>query len=185
MPRNKLPKTTGKFKLIVGCMYASKTSLLQKTIHNFISDGKTVSCFTLDKRYGPSITNHDGNSIKAHIIEDVEEIKTIAKKDKAQLVAIDEVQFYPLSIVNTISELLENGISVVAAGLDQDFLCKPFETTMALVIECDELIKLTAKCNCGNDAIRNYRKVQNNERILQGDDIYEALCRTCYNKKMK
>jgi thymidine kinase len=173
----------GHISVIIGCMYASKTSELQNRVRFYQNQGLKVKCFTKDKRFGNNkITNHNGDAIDANYIDNPSEILDLCDND-TKVVAIDEGQFYSLDLVNICKTLANKGMAVMVCGLDQDYLCRPFETMVALVAEAEVVTKLLAMCKCGGPGIRNFRKVSSSERFLEGnEDVYEAMCRRCYDK---
>jgi thymidine kinase len=123
------------------------------------------------------------------------DIEIIRSKDPAEIydisgrydvIGVDEVQFFPLTIIPVLSRLAEEGKVVLASGLDQDFRGDPFPTTLALVTESEKITRLTSVCQrCGSQlAIRNFRKVASQEVILEGAaDTYEARCRSCMKQE--
>jgi thymidine kinase len=100
------------------------------------------------------------------------------------VVAIDEAQFFDSSIVNVCNELADSGIRVLIAGLDMDFMGKPFGPMPALLAIAEYITKVHAICmRCGNLAQYSYRKSEESQIVLLGEkNLYEPLCRTCYNE---
>lgn len=182
-----LPKG-GFIYLITGTMYAGKTTELIRTLKRFRYAHYKTLLFTLDTRFKKRSQSHDGISIESYYIEPEERRKPdtiykIIKELEADVVGFDEIQFLDESYVPIFKQLALEGKKVVLAGLEQDFRCRPFTTTVLSIIEAEYVKKLTAVCSCGNPAIRNYRKVDNDDVELEGaEDIYEAKCRECYEK---
>ena len=81
-------------------------------------------------------------------------------------------------------ELAYRGIRVIVAGLDMDYLAKPFGPMPYLLAKADYVTKLHAICmQCGNIANYSYRKIPNDDQVMLGaKDVYEPRCRVCYNK---
>jgi thymidine kinase len=102
------------------------------------------------------------------------------------VVGIDEAQFFDESIVDVCNKLADNGIRILVAGLDMDFMGKPFGPMPALLAIAEYVTKVHAICmRCGNLAQYSHRKSQEAQVVLLGEkDIYEPLCRSCYNKAM-
>jgi len=182
-----LPKG-GFIYLIAGTMYAGKTTELIRMLKRFKYADYNILLFTLDSRFHKKSQSHDGISIDSHYVEAEdrrrpESIYAIVKELNADVVGFDEIQFLSKDYVGLFKQLALEGKKVILAGLEQDFRCNPFETTMFSVLEAEYVKKLTAVCSCGNPAIRNYRKVDNNDVELEGaEDIYEAKCRECYER---
>jgi len=103
------------------------------------------------------------------------------------VVGIDEAQFFDRSIVDVCNNLADSGIRIIVAGLDMDFMGQPFGPMPALLAIAEYVTKLHAIClRCGNLAHYSFRKSGEAQVVLLGEkDIYEPLCRTCYNKAIK
>lgn len=178
----------GYIYLITGSMYAGKTTELMRILNRFTYANYKILLFTLDSRFGKMSKSHDGISIQSHYIEHndrvaPQKLKIIIDELNPKVIGFDEIQFLNKSFVSFFKELAISGKIVVLAGLDQDFRGEPFETTMLAFVESEYIKKINAICNCGNPAIRNYRKVENNEIEFEGGiDEYEAKCRICYDK---
>ena len=177
----------GRLEVIAGAMFSLKTTTLILKLEKEIRRGKKVQIFTKDGRHTKSsLVTHSGlDKLKAIYIKDVNDIKI---KDDTDIIGLDEIQF----IGKTSDELrlfcrkyLLKGKDFIAAGLIQDFQGNPFCNTLALLTEADEFNLLTSVCKCGNDAIRNHRKVSSKELILEGADEYEPLCTLCFEQALK
>jgi thymidine kinase len=184
------PKS-GYVYLICGSMYAGKTTELIRSLRRLRYAGKKILLFTLDSRFNKKASSHDGILIDSYYVEPEfrkkpDSIYKIIKELDVDVVGFDEIQFLSESYVSLFSRLASEGKIVMAAGLDQDFKCSPFTTTSLAMIEAEYVNKLNAVCSCGNPAVRNYRKIENDEIELEGaEDIYEAKCRYCYDKLME
>ena len=99
---------------------------------------------------------------------------------------IDEAQFFDNAIVDVCNRLADKGIRVVIAGLDMDFMGKPFGPMPALLAIAEFVTKVHAICvRCGNLANYAYRKTKSDKVDVLGEkDIYEPLCRSCYKKSV-
>jgi thymidine kinase len=99
------------------------------------------------------------------------------------VVGIDEAQFFDDGISDVCDKLACRGIRVIVAGLDMDYLGKPFGQMPFLMAKADYVTKLHAICmKCGEMANYSYRKIPNEDRIMLGEkDVYEPRCRHCYN----
>jgi thymidine kinase len=103
------------------------------------------------------------------------------------VVGIDEAQFFDNSIIDVCNKLADNGVRVVVAGLDMDFMGNPFGPIPALLSISEYITKVHAICmRCGSLAQYSFRKSDEAQVVLLGEkDKYEPLCRECYNKALK
>jgi thymidine kinase len=101
----------------------------------------------------------------------------------AEVVGIDEGQFFDLELPMVCNTLADRGVRVVVAGLDQDYLGKPFEPMPQLLAIAEYITKTHAICMvCGNPASHTQRLVASGDRVLVGaQGLYEARCRTCFD----
>jgi len=100
------------------------------------------------------------------------------------VVGIDEAQFFDDQIINVCETLAMRGVRVIVAGLDMDYLGRPFGQMPNLLAIADYITKLHAICvQCGNIANVSYRKTAESGQVLVGEkDIYEPRCRVCAQK---
>jgi thymidine kinase len=107
--------------------------------------------------------------------------------DDVDVVGIDEAQFFDNSIIEVCNKLADNGIRVVVAGLDMDFMRNPFGPMPGLLSIAEFVTKVHAICmKCGNLAQYSFRKSEEEQVVVLGEkDKYEPLCRNCYNEVMK
>ena len=146
---------------------------------------------SIDDRDGDKqIVTHDNLSLDAIKVEDLNEILNYARDHEIDAIGIDELQFFPndpSEVVDIFNKLMAMNITIVVSGLDMDYKTRPFEIIKEIMPLADELIKHHAICaSCGEDAWASYRKTSDESRIQIGSkDLYEPLCRSCYNKKMK
>ena len=101
-----------------------------------------------------------------------------------EVVGIDEAQFFDDTLVDVVQTLANRGIRVIIAGLDTDFLGKPFGPMPALMVIAEDIQKVHAICvKCGSPANHSHRLVANDALVVLGEkDEYEPLCRHCYNE---
>lgn len=181
------PNSAGWIEVIIGSMFSGKTTELIRRCDRMKRAGRRVQIFSRDTRYKEdAVVSHDKRSHFSTFAENSADI--INNLDwKTDVVAIDEGQFYDDELLDVVKKLAGNGKIVIVAGLDQDYLCKPFSVMQNLVSEAEFVDKLNAVCTrCGNPAIRNFRKASDDERIMLGaEESYEALCRSCYEKAVK
>ena len=100
-----------------------------------------------------------------------------------EVVGIDEAQFFDETLVDVVQTLANRGIRVIIAGLDTDFLGKPFGPMPALMAVAEDIQKVHAICvKCGSPANHSHRLVANDALVVLGEkDEYEPLCRHCFN----
>jgi thymidine kinase len=178
-----LPKETGWIEVIAGCMFSGKTEELIRRLRRAQIAKQTVKIFKprIDIRYSESdIVSHSEQSLPSILISDINEIIELAKD--AQVVGIDEAQFFSNDIVDICNRLANQGKRVIVAGLDQDYKGIPFEPMPQLLAIAEYITKTLAICvNCGNPADKTQRKTTSSERVVVGAaDIYEARCRKCH-----
>ena len=137
----------------------------------------------IDVRYSEDeVVSHDSHSIDSTPISSPAKMLEIAQD--VQVVGIDEAQFFDESIVGVVQTLANRGVRVIIAGLDTDFLGKPFGPMPALMAVAEDIQKVHAICvRCGSPANHSHRLSQSSELVVLGEtDIYEPLCRHCYNE---
>ncbi len=178
----------GSIELITGSMFSGKTEELIRRLRRAQFAGLKVEIFkpSLDKRYSETrVVSHDEKSISSTPVDNASSILLLA--GDVDVVGIDEAQFFDESIVDVCNNLADNGIRIVVAGLDMDFMGKPFGPMPALLAIAEYITKVHAICmHCGNLAQYSHRKSDEAQVVLLGEkDIYEPLCRGCYNKAMK
>ena len=103
--------------------------------------------------------------------------------DDVQVVGVDEAQFFDDSIVEVVQTLANRGVRVIIAGLDTDFLGKPFGPMPSLMAIAEDVQKVHAICvKCGALANHSHRLSASTKLVELGEkDVYEPLCRQCYN----
>jgi thymidine kinase len=183
IPPHQLPKDTGWIEVITGCMFSGKTEELIRRLRRAQIAKQTVKIFKprIDARYSDnSIVSHNEQSLPSILIDDI--IEVLDHSNDAQVIGIDEAQFFNESIVHICNLLASKGKRVIVAGLDQDYTGKPFEPIPQLLATAEYITKQHAICVvCGNPADKTQRKTANPERVVVGAaDIYEARCRKCH-----
>ncbi len=177
------PKKTGWIEVIAGCMFSGKTEELIRRIRRAQIARQQVAIFKpkIDNRYSSDhIVSHSEAKLLSKVVERSSEIPPLARD--AQVVGIDEGQFFDLGLVDVAEQLANEGKRVIIAGLDQDYRGKPFEPMPQLLAVAEYITKTLAICVvCGNPADRTQRTTSANERVLVGaKDSYEARCRRCF-----
>ena len=178
-----MPKETGWIEVIAGCMFSGKTEELIRRLRRAQIARQNVKIFKpkIDTRFSDnSIVSHSEQSLPSVLIDDINDILTLGKD--AQVIGIDEAQFFSIDIINVCDELANNGKRVIVAGLDQDFKGIPFEPMPQLLAIAEYITKTLAICViCGNPADKTQRKTSSGERVIVGaSDVYEARCRKCH-----
>jgi thymidine kinase len=177
----------GSIELITGSMFSGKTEELIRRLRRAKFAGLRVEIFkpSLDTRYSETrVVSHDEKSINSTPVDNASSILLLA--GDVDVVGIDEAQFFDESIVDVCNKLADSGIRILVAGLDMDFMGKPFGPMPALLAIAEYVTKVHAICmRCGNLAQYSHRKSLEAQVVLLGEkDIYEPLCRSCYNKAM-
>jgi len=165
-------------------MYSGKTEELIRRVKRALYGKQQVQVFKprIDNRYDElQVVSHSQNKLLSTPIDQAEEIFHHLKPS-TQVVAIDEVQFLGTNAVAVCEALAQRGIRVVCAGLDQDYLGRPFEPMPQLLAVAEYITKELAICVvCGNPANRSQRTVSQGERVVVGAaGAYEARCRKCH-----
>ena len=172
----------GWIEVICGSMFSGKTEELIRRLKRVKIANLKVEIFmpSIDIRYGKEkIVSHDENKFQATPIDHSQSI--LQMTNDSDVVGIDEAQFFDNEITEVCKKLALNGTRVIVAGLDMDYLGRPFGQMPNLLAVADYITKLHAICVCcGNIATNTYRKSEDEGLVVLGEkDIYEARCRTC------
>jgi thymidine kinase len=178
----------GWIELIVGSMFSGKTEELIRRLNRAKIARLKVEIFKpgVDVRYDETnVVSHNSNSIMSTPVESAEQILLYASD--VDVVGIDEAQFFDNQLASVCNQLANRGIRVVVAGLDMDFKGKPFGSIPQLMAEAEYVTKVHAICiRCGNLAQYSHRTISGDDLVVLGEtDIYEPLCRKCYNSVNK
>jgi len=183
-----IPSRVGWIEVICGSMFSGKTEELIRRLNRARIAQLKVEIFKpkLDTRYDEvQVVSHDAHAILSTPVESASQI--LLMTNDVNVVGIDEAQFFDDEITAVCNTLANNGIRVIATGLDMDYLGKPFGPMPALMATAEYVTKLQAICmNCGDLAYISHRIVKNSQQVLLGEkDAYEPLCRKCYLGKQK
>ena len=140
----------------------------------------------IDNRYDTQkVVSHDENTINAIAVDCAKNILPLV--NQAQVVAVDEAQFFDADLVAVCNELANDGVRVIIAGLDMDFLGKPFGVIPHILAIAEHITKVHAICvDCSAIANHSYRKTTDTTLVKLGEkEEYKALCRNCFSSKMK
>jgi len=178
-----VPKETGWIEVITGCMFSGKTEELIRRLRRAKIAKQKVVIFkpNIDTRYSNnSIVSHSEQSLPSILIKDVKEILELV--EDAQVIGIDEAQFFSNDLVDVCNKLADDGKRVIVAGLDMDYRGVPFDPMPQILSVAEYITKSLAICvECGNPADRTQRKKASSERVIVGAaDLYEARCRKCH-----
>ena len=147
----------GRIEVVCGSMFSGKTEELIRRLRRATFANQKVEIYkpTIDKRYSEEeIVSHDANSIPSTPVDSPSSILLLAAE--ADVIGIDEAQFFDDSLVDVCNTLANKGKRVIVAGLDMDL-------------------------RCGNLAYVSHRIVKSEKQVLLGEkDEYEPLCRACY-----
>lgn len=184
---NILTQQQGRIEVICGSMFSGKTEELIRRLKRACIARQRVEIYkpAIDTRYSDNdVVSHDANSIPSTPVESARSILLMASD--AQVVGIDEAQFFDNAIVEVCNELANSGKRVIVAGLDMDFKGIPFGPMPQLMAIAEDVTKVHAICvKCGNLAHVSHRIVKDEQRVLLGEQHeYEPLCRQCYNKAL-
>ncbi len=176
----------GWIEVICGSMFSGKTEELIRRLKRVKIANLKVEIFkpAIDTRYDEvKIISHDTNAIQSTRIDNSQTILLMAQD--VDVIGIDEAQFFDDQLPYVCDELARQGIRVIVAGLDMDYLGKPFGQMPFIMAKADYVTKLHAICvRCGNIANYSYRKIPSDDQVMLGaTDIYEPRCRVCYSEK--
>ena len=179
--------TQGKLTVICGAMFAGKTTRLLAEGERYAKAGKSILYLkpSIDNRYAEDeIVTHDGIRVPASIMPN--SLKDRYIMERAGVILIDEVQFVEPHLIEEIVELVNEGKTIICAGLDLDYRTHSFNVTRELLSQADEVIKIKGICRCGKDT--RYSLLKQNQGVngivhLGAAETYEAVCRNCYQKR--
>ena len=182
-PANKTEKR-GWIEVITGSMFSGKTEELIRRLKRATIAMQEVEIFKpqIDVRYSEDeVISHDENAIRSTPVSTAGNILLLA--NDVDVVGVDEAQFFDMGLIEVCNTLANRGIRVVVAGLDMDFMGRPFGPIPGLIATAEYVTKVHAICvRCGNLAHHTHRKLKAEKLVLLGEqDLYEPLCRKCYN----
>jgi len=177
-------RSRGHVEVITGGMFSGKSEELVRRLRRATIARQSVQVFKprSDTRHDPArLVTRDNRELDAHTVADSAELAEELEAG-VQVVGIDEAQFFDDELVGLVEELADRGVRVIVAGLDLDYLRRPFGPLPALLALAEFVDKMHAVCvRCGGTAHYSQRIAGGGERVQVGDaDVYEARCRHCY-----
>lgn len=186
-----MKKGMGWVTVLCGPMFSGKTEALLRQVRRLDLMGRNLMVFkpAVDTR-DPFVRSRMGAAVPGQMVKDSASLRLIATECNLEVVAIDEAQFFDDGLPEVVRELAQAGVYVLVSGLDRDFLARPFGPMGQLLVDADEVDKLTAICHrCKGIATLTQRLVNGQPAspddpllVIGGlnDDKYEARCRKCW-----
>jgi thymidine kinase len=177
----------GWIEVVCGSMFSGKTEELIRRLKRARIAKQSVQIFkpAVDIRYDEEdVVSHNANKVSSIPVQNASQILFYA--DEYEVVGIDEAQFFGNELVEVCSQLANKGIRVIIAGLDMDYLGKPFGPIPLLMATAEYVTKVNAICmRCGNLATFSHRTIKNDKLVVLGEtESYEPLCRKCFTEAM-
>lgn len=174
----------GWIEVICGPMFSGKSEELMRRLRRAKIARKRVQVFKpeIDTRYSPDeIVSHGDIRMKSEVVKDAGQI--LSRLDwRTQVVGMDESNFFGPDLVEIANQLADTGKQVIIAGLDTDYMGRPFPPMPSLLTLAESITKTLAICmRCGNPAKHTQRLVESDDLIVVGaGGMYEARCRRCF-----
>ena len=178
-------KNTGRIEVICGSMFSGKTEELIRRMRRAVFANLKTAIFkpAIDVRYSDcDVVSHDAKALRSTPVKSSSEI--LEKIGDAKVIGIDEAQFFDGGIVDVVQALADRGVRVIIAGLDMDYLGKPFGPMPALMAVAEDVLKVHAICVRYGDLAQYSHRLSKSDKLVElGEkDIYEPICRACYNR---
>lgn len=178
----------GWIEVVCGSMFSGKTEELIRRMKRAKIAKQKIEIFKpkIDTRYSEEeVVSHDESAILSTPVDSPRNILLLA--NDVEVVGIDEAQFFDDGLVEVCNALANRGVRVIVAGLDMDFMGKPFGPIPKLLATAEYVTKVHAICvKCGDLAHYSHRLSQAEQLVLLGEtDAYEPLCRSCFSKALK
>ncbi len=188
LEKNNRFEKKGWIEVVCGSMFSGKTEELIRRMKRAKIAKQKIEIFKpkIDVRYSvEEVVSHDENAILSTPVDSPRNILLLA--NDVEVVGIDEAQFFDDGLVEVCNELANRGIRVIVAGLDMDYRGKPFGPIPKLLSTAEYVTKVHAICvKCGDLAHHSHRLTANDKLVVLGEtDIYEPLCRSCFQEYYK
>lgn len=175
----------GWVEVICGPMFSGKSEELIRRVTRSKIARIPVQVFkpAVDDRYAEAeVVSHSALKVDASPVESASQMLRLIQ-DWTRVIGIDEGQFFDDALVEIVDNLAATGKQVIIAGLDTDYLRRPFEPIPTLCDRAEYVTKMLAVCHrCGGPALYTQRIVHSDELVVLGaQDAYEARCRMCYD----
>ena len=179
------PSHEGWVEVICGPMFSGKSEELIRRVTRSKIARIPVQVFkpAVDDRYAESeVVSHSALKVDAIPVENASRMLQLIN-ESTRVIGIDEGQFFDDALVDIVDNLAATGMQVIVAGLDTDYLRRPFEPIPSICDRAEYVTKMLAVCHrCGGPALYTQRIVHSDELVVLGaQDAYEARCRMCYN----
>ncbi|QQS49229.1 MAG: thymidine kinase [Acidobacteriota bacterium] len=176
---------SGWIEIIAGSMFSGKSEELIRRLRRAQIARRKVQIFkpAIDERYARQhIVSHSEMKIESQTVNSAGEILAAVHMD-TEVIGIDEGQFFDHDLVRVANNLADQGKRVIIAGLDMDYLGRPFDPMPMLLAIAEDVTKTRAICvRCGHPAAYTQRLIASRERVVVGaSESYEARCRACYD----
>jgi thymidine kinase len=180
----------GWIEVITGSMFSGKTEELIRRLKRAKIAKQKVEIFkpSVDTRFDElKVVSHDENTISSTPVQSSSQILLYVNNADADVIGIDEAQFFDKQLADVCNQLANSGIRVIVAGLDMDYLGKPFGPIPKLMATAEYVTKVHAVCiECGNLAQHSHRTISDDHLVVLGEkNSYEPLCRVCFREKRK
>jgi len=174
----------GWIEVVCGPMFSGKSEELIRRLRRAQIARKRVQVFkpALDDRYArDEIVSHGDQRMKSEVVNSAAEIAS-SVDPRSQVIGVDESNFFGPALAEVASHLADAGKQVIIAGLDTDYLGRPFSPMPELLCLAESITKMLAICmRCGNPAKHTQRLVESHDLIVVGAaGMYEARCRRCF-----
>jgi thymidine kinase len=174
----------GWIEVVCGPMFSGKSEELIRRLRRAMIARKRVQVFkpVLDRRYSlDEIVSHADTRMKSDVVADAAGM--LATLDwRTEVVGVDEANFFGGGLVEVVERLADSGKQVIVAGLDTDYMGRPFAPMPELLCRAESITKTLAVCvRCGNPAKHTQRLAGGEDLIVVGAaGAYEARCRRCF-----
>jgi thymidine kinase len=176
----------GWVEVICGPMFSGKSEELIRRITRYQIARIPAQTFkpAIDDRYADTqVVSHSALAVDAEPVADSAELRAKVD-DRTVIVGIDEAQFFDDGLVEIVDDLAKEGRRVIVAGLDLDYLRRPFEPIPSLINRAEYVTKSLAVCHrCGGPGMYTQRVIESDDLVVLGaTEAYEARCRGCYDE---